>query len=75
MIKEIKKNSKEVIRISQSEYKGHTFIDLRIYFEDEHGEYLPTKKGISFNPAIAKELVEGILDVVEKNNWESFDAP
>ena len=74
MIKEIKKNSKEVIRISQSEYKGHTFVDLRIYFEDEHGEYLPTKKGIAFNPAIAKELVEGILDVVEKNNWESFDT-
>jgi len=69
---EIKKNSKEVIRISQSEYKGHSFIDLRIFFEDGNGEYHPTKKGISFNPAIAKELVEGILDVVEKNNWESF---
>ena len=73
MIKEIKKNSKEIIRISQSEYKGHSFIDLRIFFENEHGEYLPAKKGISFNPAIAKELVEGILDVVEKNNWESFN--
>jgi len=73
MIKEIKKNSKEIIRISQSEYKGHSFIDLRIFFENEHGEYLHTKKGISFNPAIAKELVEGILDVVEKNNWESFN--
>ena len=73
MIKEIKKNSKEIIRISQSEYKGHSFIDLRIFFENEHGEYLPTKKGISFNPDIAKELVEGILDVVEKNNWESFN--
>ena len=73
MIKEIKKNSKEIIRISQSEYKGHSFIDLRIFFENEHGEYLPTQKGISFNPAIAKELVEGILDVVEKNNWESFN--
>ena len=72
MIKEIKKNSKEIIRISQSEYKGHSFIDLRIFFENEHGEYLPTKKCISFNPTIAKELVEGILDVVEKNNWESF---
>ena len=73
MIKEIKKNSKEIIRISQSEYKGHSFIDLRIFFENEHGEYLPTKKGISFYPAIAKDLVEGILDVVEKNNWESFN--
>ena len=47
MIKEIKKNSKEVIRISQEEYKGNTFIDLRIYFENEHGEYLPTKKVVN----------------------------
>ena len=54
MIKEIKKNSKEIIRISQSEYKGHSFIDLRIFFENEHGEYLPTKKGISFNPDLDK---------------------
>jgi len=33
----------------------------------------PTKKGISFNPSKAKEVVEGILSVVEKANWDSFN--
>ena len=50
-MKEIQKNKREVIRISDGEYK-------------------PTKKGISFNPFLAKEVIEGILEIVE---WNQFD--
>jgi len=32
----------------------------------------PTKKGISFNPSKAKEVVEGILTVMEKSEWDNF---
>ena len=69
---EIQKNSREVIRISESESEGHKFVDLRVWYSD-NGEMKPTKKGISFNPSKAKEVVEGILRVVEKANWESFN--
>jgi|TARA_R100001443_G_scaffold68010_4_gene76764 hypothetical protein len=69
---EIQKNSREVIRISESEYEGHKFVDLRVWYND-NGEMKPTKKGISFNPSKAKEVVEGILSVVEKANWDSFN--
>ncbi len=69
---EIQKNSREVIRISESEYEGHKFVDLRVWYSD-NGEMKPTKKGISFNPSKAKEVVEGILSVVEKANWDSFN--
>ena len=68
---EIQKNSREVIRISPSEYEGHQFIDLRIWYDD-NGEYKPTKKGISFNPSKAKEVVEGTLTVMEKSEWDNF---
>ena len=68
---EIQKNSREVIRISPSEYEGHQFIDLRIWYDD-NGEMKPTKKGISFNPSKAKEVVEGILTVIEKSEWDNF---
>ena len=68
---EIQKNSREVIRISPSEYEGHQFIDLRIWYDD-NGEMKPTKKGISFNPSKAKEVVEGILTVMEKSEWDNF---
>ena len=53
---EIQKNSREVIRISESEYEGHKFVDLRVWYND-NGEMKPTKKGISFNPSKAKEVV------------------
>ena len=69
---EIQKNSREVIRISESEYEGHKFVDLRVWYND-NGVMKPTKKGISFNPSKAKEVVEGILSVVEKANWDSFN--
>ena len=68
---EIQKNSREVIRISPSEYEGHQFIDLRIWYDD-NGEMKPTKKGISFNPSKAEEVIEGILKVTEETNWKNF---
>ena len=69
IVKEIQKNKREIIRISDGEYEGHQFIDLRIWYDDNE-EYKPTKKGISFNPFLAKEVIEGILEVVE---WNQFD--
>ena len=68
---EIQKYRREPIRISESEYEGHKFIDLRIWY-DENGEMKPTKKGISFNPIIAKEVIEGILKTVEESDWKNF---
>jgi len=68
---EIKKNSTEVIRITQSEYKGNKFIDCRVFYEND-GEYLPTKKGIAFNPSITKQVVEGILQIHEEIDWQEF---
>ena len=68
---EIQKNSREVIRVSASEYEGHNFIDLRIWYDND-GEMKPTKKGISFNPSKAEEVIEGILKVTEETNWKNF---
>ncbi len=51
---EIQKNSREVIRITESEYEGHKFVDLRIWYTDG-GEYKPTKKVYRFiHPKLKK---------------------
>ena len=44
---EISKNSKEIIRLSLEEYRGHKLADLRVYCQDEQGGMIPTRKGIS----------------------------
>ncbi len=81
-MKEIQKNSREIIRISESEYEGHKFIDCRVYFMDkfkdksgnESGEWRPTKKGISFSHKIAHEVVEAIVETMEESNWKDFET-
>ncbi|NLX34155.1 MAG: transcriptional coactivator p15, partial [Thermotogaceae bacterium] len=44
---DIKRNDTEIIRVSKREFKGHEFLDLRIYYEGDDGQYKPTKKGIT----------------------------
>ena len=72
-MKEIQKNRREVIRIGESEYEGHKFVDCRIYYDDS-GEWKPTKKGISFNHKIAHEVVEAIIETMEESNWKEFET-
>lgn len=63
-MKEIRKNKSEVIRIQLKEYKEHKLIDLRVWYEDENGEYKPTKKGISFNRNFAVTIANAITEVL-----------
>jgi hypothetical protein len=62
LIGEIQKNSTEKIRVSIESYKGHEFIDVRVYYEDDTGEWRPTKKGI----AIAHDKVDELLELLRK---------
>jgi len=57
LIGEIQKNSIEKIRVILSEYKGYKFIDIRVYVEDDKGEWIPTKKGIAVPPDKVDEIV------------------
>ena len=63
-MKEIRKNKSEVIRIQLKEYKEHKLIDLRVWYEDENGEYKPTKKGISFNRNLSVNVSNAIINVM-----------
>ncbi len=57
LIGEIQKNTTEKIRVSKESYKGHDFIDVRVYYEDDNGEWRPTKKGIAISPDKVDELI------------------
>jgi len=59
---EIQKNSTEKIRVSVASYKGHGFIDVRVYYEGDTGEWRLTKKGI----AIASKKVDDLIKLIEK---------
>ena len=46
-IAEMEKGWNEKIVFGVSEYKGKTYADIRIYYEDDEGEWKPTKKGVT----------------------------
>lgn len=64
LIKDIQRNSSEIIRIEVSEFKGRELINIRIWYQaiDEGGEvvYKPTQKGVTLNINEFNELKDGI---------------
>jgi hypothetical protein len=62
VIGDIERGETEVLRISAEEYKGRKYIDVRIYFENDEGEWKPTKKGVTIQP----DKVDVFLDLIKK---------
>jgi len=62
LIGEIEKNQNEVIRIKIEEFKGYKFLDIRVYFQDQGGEWKPTKKGV----AVPFEKIEDFIGLVNE---------
>ncbi len=65
IIKDIKKNNSEIIRIEVSEFKGRELINIRIWYsaiDNASGDmiYKPTQKGVTLNIAEFNELKDGI---------------
>ncbi len=61
---DIQKNSKEIIRVEATEYKGHSLVSMRIFAKtyDDRG-FVPTKKGLTVSPAVAIEICRAIQEV------------
>lgn len=65
IIKDIKKNNNEIIRIEVSEYKGRDLINIRIWYQSiDAGSgdlvYKPTPKGVTLNISEFEELRDGV---------------
>ncbi len=62
IIGEIERGETEVVRVSAEEYKGRKYVDIRIYFENDAGEWKPTKKGVT----VAPEKVDEFMELIRK---------
>ena len=61
----IPKNSMDEIRVMWSEYKGHRYLDIRVYTEAEgKADKVPTKKGVTLRPDLIPELIEALEGVL-----------
>ena len=64
-IKTIQKNKLSQIKIKLTEYMGHQLVDLRVYFQTEEGESIPTKKGITFKVDLLPEVIQALITADE----------
>jgi len=70
VISEIEKNLKEKIRVSIEEYRGTRFIDCRVYWEDDQGQWKPSKKGIALNG----DSIIGVIEALQRASKELDEA-
>jgi hypothetical protein len=81
---DIQKNSRETIRFRLGEFKGHKFLDMRIFVTEpgENGgkpqEPAPTKKGLAVSPALWPQFKVALAQVEEamiKAGWIDLADP
>lgn len=60
IIADIEKNSREIIRVEVSEFKGRELINLRLWYQHFDGEYKPTQKGVTIDVSHYKELKNAV---------------
>lgn len=56
------------VRVSLSEFHGRQYIDVRVFFMADDGEWKPTKKGLTLAPDLMRDVHEAIgkgLDELE----------
>lgn len=61
IIGEMEKGWNEKIVFSVSEFKGKNYANIRIYYEDDEGEWKPTKKGVTVSLDTFAEFKENIV--------------
>ena len=58
----IERTDTEQLQISVSEYKGRSYLNMRIFYTTDDGaSWLPTKKGVTVSPnhlSVLKEAIE-----------------
>jgi len=59
----IERSNTEQLQISVSEYKGKSYLNMRIFYTTDDGAtWIPTKKGVTFAPDQLDILSEAIED-------------
>lgn len=63
----IERSDTEKLQISISEYKGKSYLNMRIFYTTDGGEtWLPTKKGVTFTPDQLDLLSEAVEEAKEE---------
>jgi hypothetical protein len=78
VLHEFKRNAEDTLRVSLSVFKGKSYIDIRLFYEDANGELQPTKKGVTITPELWDEFRTGMAaaeaELQAKNLWHPAES-
>lgn len=57
----IKKNSREEVRVSLDEFRGHHLVNVRVFYDAGDGEMKPGKQGIAVKVELLPELLSALV--------------
>ncbi|WP_322095153.1 transcriptional coactivator p15/PC4 family protein [Paraburkholderia bannensis] len=60
LIAEVQKNSRERLRVTVGEYKGHQYVGARLWFVGTDGQYRPSRSGFNLRPELVPELIQAL---------------
>ncbi|MCK5786373.1 MAG: transcriptional coactivator p15/PC4 family protein [Candidatus Sabulitectum sp.] len=55
----------DVVRIALTEFRKRQYIEIRTYYMADDGEWKPTRKGITLNPDLMKEVHQALGKALE----------
>lgn len=58
---DIERNTSERLRVEVCEYKGRTYIDLRVWFLADQKEYKRSSKGVMLRPEQVPQIIQGLM--------------
>ena len=73
VVASFRRNPTEEVRATLNEFRGRRYMHLRIYYQDDNGEWKPTRKGVSLPTDFMPELKEAVL-ALEKALAEEDEA-
>lgn len=65
LVAEIPKNSRESYRVRLGEFKGHRFVDVRIWF-GEADQRKPSGKGVAIRPDALPAVISALQDAQKR---------
>lgn len=67
IIATVPRSATEHMQISINEYKGKSYLDMRIYYTTDDGaNWLPTKKGVTCSPDNLETLRDAIDEAMKE---------
>lgn len=67
MIATIPRSATEQMQIAINEYKGKSYLDMRIFYTTDDGaNWLPTKKGVTCSPENLEILKQAIEEAMKE---------